>query len=48
MTILCQKGLTRDRELLEGRGVGLRLSIKEVGPEGRSEGAFSHFGGDNF
>ena len=29
-----------------GRGgeVGLRLSIKEVGPEGRSEGAILHFG----
>ena len=46
MTNLCQKGLTKDRELLEGGGggVGLRLSIKEVGPEGRSEGAILHFG----
>ena len=29
-----------------GRGPGLRLSIKEVGPEGRSVGALSQFGGD--
>ena len=47
MTKLCQKGLTRDRELLEGGG-GLRLSSKEVGPEGRWGGAFPHFGGDKF
>ena len=50
MTNLFPEGLTRDRELLGGGGggVGLRLSIKEVGPEGRSEGAISHFGGDKF
>ena len=31
-----------------GRGGGLRLSSKEVGPEGRWGGAFPHFGGDKF
>ena len=44
MTNICQKALTRDRELLEGGGgVGLRLSIKEVGLEGRWGGAFFAF-----
>ena len=34
--------------VVERRGAGLWLSIKEVGPEGRSEGALSQFGGDKF
>ena len=28
--------------------MGLRLSIKELGPEGRYGGAFSYFDGDKF
>ena len=46
MTNLCKKRPHKGPGVVGGRGPGLRLSIKEVGPEGRSVGALSQFGGD--